>query len=321
MREQTMNRTLVSIKMDKEIIVPDFLKKKKRWNESIIQSFLFFCGFVSILTTIGIVFELGKESLLFFSNPDVNLFEFFTNTRWQPSIGEFGILPLATSTILTTLIAMLVALPVGLSAAIFLSEYATSKARSTLKPILEILAGVPTVVYGYFALTFMTPVLRGLFGEQNVEIYNTLSAGLVMGIMILPLVSSMSEDALTAVPRSLREAAYGLGSTRLETAVQIVVPAALSGIIAAFIIAISRAIGETMIVAIAAGSGSNFTFNPFKAAETMTGYIARISGGDVGYDTPDYNSIFAIGLVLFLVTLGLNILSRRLSARYREVYE
>ncbi|NMB53180.1 MAG: phosphate ABC transporter permease subunit PstC [Leptolinea sp.] len=321
MREQTMNRSLVSIKMDKVLIVPDFLKKKKRWNETIIQSFLFFCGFVSILTTIGIVFELGKESLLFFSNPDVNLFEFFTNTRWQPSIGEFGILPLATSTILTTLIAMLVALPVGLSAAIFLSEYATPRARSTLKPILEILAGVPTVVYGYFALTFMTPVLRGLFGEQNVEIYNTLSAGLVMGIMILPLVSSMSEDALTAVPRSLREAAYGLGSTRLETAVQIVVPAALSGIIAAFIIAISRAIGETMIVAIAAGSGSNFTFNPFKAAETMTGYIARISGGDVGYDTPDYNSIFAIGLVLFLVTLGLNILSRRLSARYREVYE
>lgn len=214
-----------------------------------------------------------------------------------------------------------VALPVGLSAAIFLSEYASGKIRSILKPILEILAGVPTVVYGYFALTFMTPVLRTMFGTENVEIYNTLSAGLVMGIMIFPLVSSMSEDALTAVPRSLREAAYGLGSTRLETAVQIVVPAALSGIIAAFIIAISRAIGETMIVAIAAGSGSNFTFNPFKAAETMTGYIARISGGDVGYDTPDYNSIFAIGLVLFLVTLALNIFSRKLSAHYREVYD
>lgn len=321
MREQTMNQPLGSIRTVSISQSPEFLKKKKRWNEVFIQGFLFFCGFVSILTTIGIVFELGKESLLFFSNPDVSLWEFFTNTRWQPSIGEFGILPLATSTLLTTLIAMVVALPVGLSAAIYLSEYASLKARSILKPILEILAGVPTVVYGYFALTFMTPLLRTILGEQNVEIYNTLSAGLVMGIMILPLISSMSEDALSAVPRSLREAAYGLGGTRLETAVQIVVPAALSGIIAAFIIGISRAIGETMIVAIAAGSGSNFTFNPLRAAETMTGYIARISGGDVGYDTPDYNSIFAIGLVLFLVTLGLNILSRKLSARYREVYE
>lgn len=321
MRELIMNQTIGTLAAEAGIKSPDFLRKKKRWNEVFIQGFLFFCGFVSILTTLGIVFELGKESLLFFANPDVSLWEFFTNTRWQPSIGEFGILPLATSTLLTTVIAMIVALPVGLSAAIYLSEYATPKARSILKPVLEVLAGVPTVVYGYFALTFMTPLLRGIFGENNVEIYNTLSAGLVMGIMILPLISSMSEDALSAVPRSLREAAYGLGSTRLETAVQVVVPAALSGIIAAFIIGISRAIGETMIVAIAAGSGSNFTINPFKAAETMTGYIARISGGDVGYDTPDYNSIFAIGLVLFLVTLGLNILSRKLSAKYREVYE
>jgi phosphate transport system permease protein len=321
MREQTVNRSVLAIKREEPMQITKSLKKKHRWNESFIQGFLFFCGFVSIFTTIGIVFELGKESLLFFSNPAVSIVDFLTKTRWQPSIGEFGIIPLATATLLTTLIAMLVSLPLGLSAAIYLSEYATSKARSIIKPILEILAGVPTVVYGYFALTFMTPLLRTILGEQNVEIYNTLSAGLVMGIMILPLVSSMSEDALSAVPRSLREAAYGLGSTRLETAVQIVVPAALSGIIAAFIIAISRAIGETMIVAIAAGSGSNFTFNPLKAAETMTGYIARISGGDVGYDTPDYNSIFAIGLVLFLVTLGLNILSRWLAAKYREVYE
>jgi phosphate transport system permease protein len=193
--------------------------------------------------------------------------------------------------------------------------------RSVLKPILEILAGVPTVVYGYFALTFMTPLLRSLYGSQNVDVYNMASAGLVMGIMILPLISSMSEDALSAVPRSLREAAYGLGATRLETAIQVVVPAALSGIIAAFIIGVSRAIGETMIVAIAAGSGPNFTFNPFNAAETMTGYIARISGGDLSYNTPDYNSIFAIGLLLFLVTLGLNFLSRVISRRFREVYE
>jgi phosphate transport system permease protein len=216
---------------------------------------------------------------------------------------------------------MVVALPLGLAAAIYLSEYASPRARNILKPILEILAGIPTVVYGYFALTFMTPLLRSIFGSETVQIYNTLSAGLVMGIMILPMVSSMSEDALSAVPRSLREAAYGLGATRLETAVKIILPAALSGIIAAFIIAISRAVGETMIVAIAAGAGPNFTFNPFKAAETMTGYIARISGGDLAYDTPDYNSIFAIGLLLFVITLGLNILSRWLVARYREVYE
>lgn len=216
---------------------------------------------------------------------------------------------------------MLVALPLGLSAAIYLSEYASVKTRKTLKPILEILAGVPTVVYGYFALTVMTPILRTLLGANNVQIYNNLSAGLVMGIMILPLVSSISEDALSAVPRSLREAALGLGATRFETAIQVVVPAALSGIIAAFILAVSRAVGETMIVAVAAGAGPNFTINPLLSAETMTGYIARISGGDVAYNTPDYNSIFAIGLLLFLITLALNIISRKLSNRFREVYE
>lgn len=301
--------------------VPLRLKKRSRVGETLIQAFLFLCGAISILTTLGIVFELGKESLLFFGNPEVNLLDFFTTTTWQPSIGKFGVLPLVNATLMTTLFAMLIALPLGLAAAIYLSEYASRKARSILKPILEILAGIPTVVYGYFALNFMTPMLRGVFGDNNVQIYNTLSAGLVMGIMILPLVSSMSEDALSAVPRSLREAAYGLGATRFETAVKIVVPAALSGIVAAFIIGISRAIGETMIVAVAAGSGPAFTFNPFKGAETMTGYIARISGGDLAYDTPDYNSIFAIGLLLFAITLLLNVVSRRLVARYREVYE
>jgi len=305
-------------------LAPDtrtLLKKQRRVGEKVIQSFLFLCGTISILTTLGIVFELGKESLLFFSSSHVNLINFFTTTTWQPSIGKFGVLPLVNSTLMTTTFAMLIALPLGLAAAIYLSEYASAKARSILKPILEILAGVPTVVYGYFALNFMTPLLRGVLGENNVQIYNTLSAGLVMGIMILPLVSSMSEDALSAVPRSLREAAYGLGATRFETAIKIIVPAALSGIIAAFIIGISRAIGETMIVAVAAGSGPAFTFNPLKGAETMTGYIARISGGDLAYDTPDYNSIFAIGLLLFSITLLLNIVSRRLVAKYREVYE
>lgn len=297
------------------------LRKKPRIGENLIQAVLLICGIISVLTTIGIVFELGKESLLFFTMPGVTLKGFLTGTSWQPAIGDFGILPLLTSTLITTFFAMLIALPLGLGAAIFLSEYASPKSRKTLKPALEVLAGIPTVVYGYFALTVMTPFLRALFGSDTVQIYNMLSAGLVMGIMILPLVSSMSEDALHAVPRSLREAAFGLGATRFETAVKVVVPAALSGIIAAFIIGISRAVGETMIVAIAAGSGSAFTFNPLNAAETMTGYIARISGGDVAYDTPEYNSIFAIGMFLFLITLALNLVSRRIAARFREVYE
>ena len=297
------------------------LRKKARPTEAIIQSFLFFCGVVSILTTLGIVFELGKEAWLFFGDPEISVVKFLTGTEWQPKIGKFGVLPLLNSTLITSLIAVTVAVPLGIATAIFLSEYASPKMRSVLKPILEVLAGVPTVVYGYFALTFMTPLLRSLVGSQNVDVYNMASAGLVMGIMILPLISSMSEDALSAVPRSLREAAYALGATRLETALQVVLPAGLSGIIAAFIIGVSRAVGETMIVAIAAGSGPNFTFNPFNAAETMTGYIARISGGDLSYNTPDYNSIFAIGLLLFLVTFGLNILSRAISRRFREVYE
>ncbi|MGD8730847.1 MAG: phosphate ABC transporter permease subunit PstC [Anaerolineales bacterium] len=373
------------------------LRKRMRIREAIIVGFLFFCGALSIFTTIGIVYELGSESLLFFTRvlwentnhtltmdiaaddtrievsrtgsalqagmmirfaeevmgvdsvdgtllrvtrglegtyavghtagttmfagDKVTLREFFTGTRWNPQIGEFGILPLINATLMTSLIAMLVALPLGLSVAIYLSEYATERMRSTLKPVLEVLAGIPTVVYGYFALTFMTPILRGIFGREVVEIYNTASAGIVIGILILPLVSSMSEDALNAVPRSLREAAYGLGATRLETAVKVVVPAAFSGIAAAFIVAVSRAIGETMIVAIAAGAGPSFTFNPFESAETMTGHIVRISGGDLSYNSIDYNSIFAIGLVLFFMTLLLNIISQRVVKRYREVYE
>jgi len=215
---------------------------------------------------------------------------------------------------------MFVSLPLGLSAALFLSEYASSRVRSALKPILEILAGIPTVVYGYFALLFMTPLLQKIFGDR-VEVYNMASAGIVMGIMILPLISSMSEDALSAVPRALREGAYAMGATKFETSLQIVLPAALSGIGAAFIIGISRAAGETMIVAIAAGSGPNFTFNPFKAAETMTGHIARISGGDLSYNSIDYNSLFAIALLLFLVTLVLNLISQRIVNRFKEQYE
>ncbi len=253
-------------------------------------------------------------------NDRPTLLEFFTNTNWIPAIGEFGVIPLINATLMTSTIAMLVALPLGIGAAIYLSEYASPRVRGWLKPVLEILAGIPTVVYGYFALTFMTPLLRGIFGVEVVNIYNTASAGIVVGILIIPLVSSMSEDALHAVPQALREASYGLGATKLETVIKVVVPAALSGILAAFIVAVSRAIGETMIVAIAAGAGPNFSFNPFDSAETMTGHIARISGGDLSYDSIDYNSIFAIGLTLFLMTFILNALSRVIISRFREAY-
>ena len=256
-----------------------------------------------------------------FASSKVSLVEFFTGTRWNPQIGQFGIWPLVTATLMTSLIAMVVALPLGLSAAIYLSEYASLRSRGILKPALEVLSGIPTVVYGYFALTFMTSLLRRIFGMETVQIYNTASAGIVIGILILPLVSSMSEDALSAVPRSLREAAYAMGATKWETAVKVVVPAALSGITAAFIVSISRAIGETMIVAIAAGAGPNLTLNPFDSAETMTGHIVRISGGDLSYDSIDYNSIFAIGLMLFLITLLLNVISQRVVRKFREVYE
>jgi phosphate transport system permease protein len=297
------------------------LSKRRRPGEFVIQSFLFICGAFSILTTIGIVYVLGRESMLFFLSDEVSLVEFFTSTRWQPQILDFGIMPLVSATLMTTTFAMLISIPLGLSVAIYLSEYASPRARSMIKPILEVLAGIPTIVYGYFALAFMTPLLRSIFGSDIVDIYNTASAGIVMGILILPLVSSMSEDALSAVPRSLREAAYGLGATRLETALKIVLPAAISGIAAAIIVGLSRAIGETMIVAIAAGAGPNLTLNPFKAAETMTGHIVRISGGDLSYDSIDYNSIFAIGFVLFFMTLTLNIISQRIVRRFREVYE
>lgn len=297
------------------------LTKKFRLGESIIQTLIFACGAISIGITSAIVFVLGQEALLFFTNPAVSLVEFFTTTRWQPAIEQFGIWPLVGSTIVTSVIAILTAMPLGLCAAIFLSEYASPRVKGLLKPTLEVLAGVPTVVYGYFALTFVTPILRNIFGQETVEIYNMLSAGLVIGVMIMPLVTSMSEDSLSAVPRSLREGGYALGATRLETAVQVVVPAAFSGIVAAFIIGISRAFGETMIVAIAAGAGPKLTLNPFSAAETMAGHIVRISGGDLSYASLDYESLFAIALLLFIITLTLNLISRYVVNRFREQYE
>jgi phosphate transport system permease protein len=297
------------------------LRKQPRPFERFIEVLLFLSGSISIFTTVGIAVILIEESARLFLDGSIGIVEFLTSTDWNPAIGQFGILPLLNATLMTSFFAMLVALPFGLGAAIFLSEYAAPRVRSTLKPLLEILAGIPTVVYGFFAYTFITPILRDIFGRDTINQLNTLSAGLVMGIMILPLVASISEDALSAVPRSLREASFGLGATRFETSIKVVVPAALSGIVAAFILAVSRAVGETMIVAIAAGSGSNFTFNPGEAAETITGYIVRISRGDVSYGTPDYQSIFALGLVLFLVTLALNILSRTVVNLFREEYE
>jgi phosphate transport system permease protein len=299
------------------------LARRTQVKETLARAFVLACGLISVFTTIGIVFVLGNEALKFFSV--VPLSEFFGKTDWAPEANKFGIWALVASTLTTSAIAMIVALPLGLSAAIYLSEYASSNAQKMLKPVLELLAGVPTVVYGYFALTFVTPLLRALIGKAPngddwLEIYNMLSAGLVMGIMIIPLIASISEDALSAVPRALREGALALGSTKLETTFRVVLPAALSGVFAAIIIAVSRAVGETMIVSLAAGAGPQFTFNPLLGAETMTGHIARISSGDLSYDSIDYTSLFAVGLMLFFMTLVLNMISRYFVNKYREAY-
>jgi len=308
------------------------LRKRRRPGEALIGVLLRVAGYISILTTAGIVLVLIVDAWRFFMRPEVTLWEFFTGTAWQPQIMKFGIFPLFNATVLTSLIGMTVALPLGLMIAVYLSEYATPRSRAMLKPVLEVLAGIPTVVFGFFALGFMTPLLQTILGKEQVEIFNVASAGIVIGILIIPLISSMSEDALSAVPHALREASYGLGATKFETAIKIVLPAAISGIAAAFIVAMSRAVGETMVVAIAAGSGPrNFAtwgdamnglnfLNPLKAAETMTGHIVRISGGDLSYDSIDYDSIFSIALMLFIMTLVLNIISRWIVRRFREEY-
>jgi phosphate transport system permease protein len=308
------------------------LRKKTRPGEAIIQMILRISGFVSIFVTAGIVLVLIYDAWIFFMRPEVTLWNFFTGTAWQPRIGQFGIFPLLNATILSSIIGLTVALPLGWMIAIYLSEYASPRARAILKPTLEILAGIPTVVFGFFALGFMTPLLQSMLGKDTVEIFNVLSAGIVIGILIIPLVSSMSEDALSAVPNALREGAYAMGSTKFETATRIVLPAAVSGLAAAAIVAMSRAVGETMVVAIAAGSGprnftswnealANFNFlNPTKAAETMTGHIVRISGGDISYESIEYDSIFAIAMMLFLMTMLLNIISRWVVRRFRQEY-
>ena len=286
--------------------------------ERIIAIFLFLCSFISILVTVGVVAVLLFEAISFFT--EVSFLEFITGTRWTPlfSSKQFGVLALVAGTTLTAVLAMMVALPLGLLSAIYLSEYAPNRVRSSVKPILEILAGIPTVVYGYFALLFVTPLIRGI--SENVSVFNALSASIVMGIMILPMVSSLSEDAMRAVPRSLREGAYALGSTKLEVSTKVVIPAALSGIMASFILAASRAIGETMIVTIAAGQNPTFTLNPFIPIETMTAYIVQVSQGDTPTGTLEYQTIFAVALSLFVITLGMNTLSQFFVRRFREVY-
>ncbi len=276
------------------------------------------CALISVLTTLGIAAVLVVESIPFFQS--VPLTEFFGDTRWTPQFAEkhFGIWALLSGTLLVTVISAVVALPVGLASAIFISEYASRWVRKVLKPGLELLAGVPTVVYGYFALTFVTPLLQTFI--PGLGVYNALSGGIVVGIMIIPMVASLSEDALQAVPDSLAQAAYALGATKYETVVRVNVPAAFGGIMASFILAVSRAIGETMIVTLAAGASPKTTLNPTEAIQTMTAFIVQVSKGDTPQGTIQYQSIFAVGLVLFLITLAMNVFANRITRRFQEKY-
>ena len=302
----------------------DLAVRRRRWGERAIQGLLFLCALVSVATTIGIVIALLGPTIEFFETVDFG--SFITGTDWAPLFkpASFGVLPLVSATIVTTLCALVVCVPFGLGAAIYLSEYARPRTRKTLKPILEILAGIPTVVYGFFALTFLTPVVQGIwpgiFGEKP-QVFNALSAGLVMGVMILPTIASLSEDALSAVPQALREGAYALGASKRQVATRVAVPAALSGIVASFVLGISRAVGETMIVLIAAGGTPNLSFNPAEAMQTMTAFIAAAGLGDQPTASIGYKTIFAVGSTLFVATLLMNILSIRLVRKYREVYE
>lgn len=286
--------------------------------EGVIQALLFLCAALSMGATVGIVAILLGGSVAFFAQ--VPIVEFVTGLEWTAGFEDpsWGVLPLVSGSLLVAAVAMLVALPLGVFAAVFLSEYASEGVRAVVKPVLELLAGVPTVVYGYFALTAVTPFLRRIFPEMDV--FNALSAALVVGIMILPTVASLSEDALRAVPRGLREAGYALGATRMEVVTRVVLPGAASGISAAFILALSRAIGETMAVTIAAGSLPNLTANPLEPVQTMTSFIVQMSLGDVGYGSLEYRSLFAVGLTLFLFTLVMNVVSGRVMDRYRELY-
>lgn len=295
-----------------------FFLKRRRWTAKLARNVLFAAASVSVFVTLAIVTILIGESVMFFET--VPIVEFLTATQWTPLFAraEYGILPLLTATLLASGIAMLVAIPAGTALAIYLSEYAPPKVREIIKPLLELLEGVPTVVYGYFALLFVTPALSAFI--PGLRGFNLLAPGLVMGVMILPYVTSVSEDAMRAVPRELREGAFALGFTRLQTARRVIVPAALSGITAAFILGMSRAVGETMVVAIAAGQMPNLTFDPTEGAATLTTYIVQVSLGDVPHGSLAYQTIFVAGLTLFVLTLGFNLLGFFLRRRYREVY-
>ena len=295
------------------------MKKKKTYlQESIIQMILAFFASISILTTIGIVFSLLFESVIFFN--EVSIIEFFTTIRWAPVFDppSFGVLPLISGTLLIAVLSSMVSLPLGLGSAIYLSEFASSKARKLIKPILELLAGVPSIVYGYFALTFITPLLRTFLPQT--EIFNALSASIAVGIMTLPMVASLSEDAMMAVPNSIRQGAYALGSTQLEVSTHVIVPAAFSGIASSFVLAISRAIGETMIVAIAAGQTPSMALNPLGSIQTMTGFMVNMALGDIQQGSIEFKTVFVVGMVLFIITLIMNLIAKKIIARNREVY-
>ncbi len=300
------------------------LKKRQfgKPRESVILFVLTLCAAVSLVTTLLIVGVLVRESATFFE--EVSFRDFFLETEWQPLFEpvSFGIWELVAGTLMVTFWALLLAVPIGLATAVYLSEYAHPNTRKVLKPILEALAGVPTVVYAYFALTFVTQdLLRPTFGADQVNVFNALSASIMLAVMILPTIASISEDAMANVPRDLREAAYGLGATRLEVAIRVVFPAALSGIIAAILLAIARVVGETMIVAIAAGSTPQLTVNPFEGVQTMTGFMLQVGLGDAARGTVDYQALFAVGMMLFLITLAFNVAAYFFVRRYREEYE
>jgi phosphate transport system permease protein len=293
--------------------------RRRRIGEDVVKGVLAVCALISVATTVGIVVALFQPAIEFFR--EVSIVDFLTGTTWAPLFepSSFGVLQLVSGTINVTLIASAVAMPLGLGAAIYLSEYASPRTRGILKPALEILAGIPTIVFGYFALTFMTPLLRDI--GIHVDIFNTLSAGLVMGVMLMPTVASLSEDAMGAVPRDLRDGAYALGSTKVQVATRIVVPAAVSGIVASFVLAISRAVGETMIVLIAMGQQPNLTADVRESAEAMTAFIAATGAGDIPTGSTEYKTIFAVGALLFVLTLVMNVVAIRLVRKYREVYE
>lgn len=293
-------------------------KRKQPLSERIIEKMLLFFTVISILTTLAIVLSLFGETFAFFRQ--VSLFEFLTETKWTPTLQprHFGILPLLVGTGMIAIGSSFISLPLGLAAAIYLSEYAPGHVRKVVKPLLELLAGIPSIVYGFFALTFITPIIKMIF--PDVEVFNALSASIAVGIMTLPMVASLSEDAMMAVPDSIRQGAYALGATKLEVAVHVVVPAALSSIGAAFVLAISRAVGETMIVAIAAGQSPVLTLNPLKSIQTMTGFMVNLSLGDIQQGTIEYKTVYAVGAMLFMITFAMNLFARAIIAKYREEY-